>query len=85
MDPLLIGLGGGFAAAFVSGLSAVIVALINSRKERTNSAEASADEVMEQRLLLRDEQNQQLRRQNVSLQSALDDCISENTRLRSDK
>lgn len=82
-DPFVIAVVGGFGAALASALGAVIVAVINSRTERRKAAEASADEVIEQRLLLKDEQNQQLRQQNVTLQEALDDCISENERLRS--
>lgn len=82
-DPLVIAAMGTFAASVVATLGGIIVALINSRRERGNAASASADEVMEKRLLLRDEQNDHLRSQNVQLQEALDDCISENRRLRS--
>lgn len=82
-DPLVIAAVGTFAATIVTTFGGIVVALINSRRERGNAASASADEVMEQRLLLRDEQNDQLRSQNVQLQEALDDCISENQRLRS--
>lgn len=83
MNPFVIAVVGGSAAALFSALGAVIVAVINSRTERYKAAENSADEVMEKRLLLKDEQNQHLREQNVTLQTALDDCISENKRLRS--
>ena len=81
-DPFVVAMVGGSAASIVAALGAVIVAVINSRTERRKPAENSADEVMEQRLLLKDEQNDQLRHQNVQLQEALDDCVSENKRLR---
>jgi hypothetical protein len=82
-DPLVIAAVGGSAASLFTALGLVVVAVINSRTERRKAAENSADEVMEKRLLLKDEQNQHLREQNVHLQTALDDCISENKRLRS--
>lgn len=85
MNPFVIAVVGGSAAALFSALGAIIVAVINSRTERYKAAENSADEVMEKRLLLKDEQNQHLREQNVALQTALDECISDNRRLRSGK
>lgn len=85
MNPFVIAVVGGSAAALFSALGAIIVAVINSRTERYKAAENSADEVMEKRLLLKDEQNQHLREQNVALQTQLDECISDNRRLRSGK
>lgn len=83
MSPFIIAVAGGSAASLFTALGLVISAVINSRTERFKAAENSADEVMEKRLLLKDERNEHLREQNVALQSALDDCLSENRKFRS--
>lgn len=83
MNPFVIAVVGGSAASIFTALGVIVSAIINSRTERFKAAENSADEVMEKRLLLKDERNEHLREQNVALQSALDDCLSENRKFRS--
>lgn len=86
----------GIATTIVSTLGAVVVAMVNSKRERGNSAEAAADEAkreadeanaraMQQRLILRDERLAHRDEQIRGLRDDLEECLAENNRLRADR
>jgi len=77
-DPLMVAFVGTFGAALVAGVATVAAAIINSRAERTGSAE----EVVRERLALRDEQIDLKDRRIAKLESKLHDCENDNARLR---
>lgn len=80
MDGYAWGLLASVVVAIVSTGGVVASAHINSKREKINTAEATADEIQEKRLLLRDEQNEHLRRKNSYLQAQLDECLQRSER-----
>jgi hypothetical protein len=61
MDPTVQVAAIGILTTLVTTAGIVVVAIINNRKERGSSAESAMERTLRERILLRDEQIQELR------------------------
>lgn len=57
----------GTVATLLSTLGLVVIAILNNKKERKGSAEASMEAALRERILLRDEQINELKEDKVEL------------------
>lgn len=68
----------GIVTTFITTAGVILVAILNNRKERGDSAEEGIIATMRERITLRDEQILDLKEEKVDLQTRLDKALEEN-------